>query len=350
MKKKSALVSVCIPNYNYGHYLRNCLDSVLAQTYPNIEVIFNDNNSSDQSFEIAMEYYHKFKECGIYFSIHNNKYNLGSDKNTNCCLEKCNGEYTYVLASDDSIDPEFIEKCVNVLEYNPNVAMVMTHRKEVDENGNITETAPFYNQNCIINGEDQAAVFMMAGIAIPGQRLARTVKNHPIKNYKRIWNVAGDWYNNFLYSMCGNIAYIKEPLCNYRVHSGNETNESEKNLLGITEHYQLINAFVDVSKAFGMTKPAARYNEAVEKLGSMCLRYAFKMLQNKLNDVAHRYLLLAPVYKRDIVEDITYKKLMKCIPISGKELDDMLNEIQGENPLSRTKSYDPPEGFIPLNI
>lgn len=350
MKENLPLVSICIPNYNYGHYLRNCLDSILAQTYPNIEVIFRDNNSTDDSFEIAMEYYHKFKERGIFFSIHKNKHNYGSDKNTNLCFNDVNGSLLYVLASDDSIEPTFIERCVSVFNNNSNVSMVMTHRNEIDENGNITKTAPFYNQSCIIDGEDQAAVFMMAGIAIPGQRMCTVDKGRPIEKYKRTWNVAGDWYENFLQSMCGDIAYIKEPLCNYRVHSGNETNESEKNLLGITEHYQLINAFVDISKAFGMTKPAARYNEAVEKLGSMCLRYAFKMLQNKLNDAAHRYLLLAPVYKRDIVEDITYKKLMKCIPISGKELDDMLNEIQSENPLSRTKSYDPPEGFIPLNI
>lgn len=350
MHNRQPLVSILIPNYNYGHYLRNCLDSVLAQTYPNIEVILRDNASTDDSFDIAMEYYHKFKERGIYFSIHKNKYNYGSDKNTNLCIGDCTGEFLYILASDDSVEPTFIEKCVSVLEKNPNVIMVMTHRKEIDENGNITETAPFYNQNCIIKGEDQAAVFMMAGIAIPGQRISKRMANYPAAKYKRIWNVAGDWYNNFLYSMCGDIAYIKEPLCNYRVHSGNETNESEKNLLGITEHYQLINSFVDISKAFGMTKPVARYNEAVEKLGSMCLRYALKMFQNNLNDAAHRYLLLAPVYKRDIVSDATYIKLMNCINLNGADLDKALNDILSENPLSRTKSYDPPEGFIPLEI
>lgn len=344
------LVSISIPNYNYGHYLANCLDSLLNQTYDNFEVYFRDNNSTDNSYEIALSYREKFKQQGIYFDVSANKRNVGSDENTQLARRDIEGEYIYVLASDDSIEPEFIEKCINVFCQYPNVSTVITNRNEIDENGNITEVEPFYNQNCIIKGEDQAAVYMMAGIAIPGQRMFRRSTAAKSSKFSRVFNVAGDWYNNFLQAMCGDVAYIKEPLCNYRVHSGNETNESEKNLLGITEHYQLINAFVDVSKAFGMTKPAARYNEAVEKLGSMCLRYAFKMLQNKLNDTAHRYLLLAPVYKRDIVEDITYKKLMKCIPISGKELDDMLNEIQGENPLSRTKSYDPPKGFIPLEI
>ena len=55
-------ISVIIPNYNYGVYLANCFDSILAQTYHNIEVIFRDNNSTDSSMDIAMEYYKKFKE------------------------------------------------------------------------------------------------------------------------------------------------------------------------------------------------------------------------------------------------------------------------------------------------
>ena len=266
MDKRFPLVSVCIPNYNYGHYLRNCLDSILEQTYPNLEVFFSDNSSTDDSYDIAMEYYYKFKKRGIFFSLHQNKYNYGSSKNTSMSLRDSTGEFNYVLASDDSIEPMFIERCISVFEKYPNIAMVMTHRNEIDENGIISTMPPFYNQNCIIKGEDQAAVFMMAGIAIPGQRMTRSSLLAPIYGYKRIFNVAGDWYDNFLHSMCGDVAYITEPLCNYRVHSGNETNESEKNLLGITEHYQLINSFVDISKNFGMKKPAARYQEAVEKL------------------------------------------------------------------------------------
>ncbi len=350
MNDKLPLVSVCVPNYNYGHYLRNCFESILAQTYPNIEVIFNDNKSIDDSFEIAMEYYRIFKEKGIYMSIHNNKENCGSDKNTNQCLARSRGEFSYVLASDDSIEPTFIERCITVFNKYPNVAFVMTHRNEVDENGNVKKTPPFYNQNCIIKGEDQAAVFMMAGIAIPGQRMSRNSVTGPIMPYKRTFNVAGDWYENFLMAMCGDVAYIAEPLCNYRVHSGNETNESEKNLMGIFEHYQLINSFVEISKNFGMTKPVARYTEAVEKLGSMCLRYAFKMFQNNLNDTALRYLLLAPVLKRNIVEDETYKKLLKCVDLRGSELSESLKKLQSGASLERTKSYDPPEGYEPLMI
>lgn len=84
-----------------------------------------------------------------------------------------------------------------MFDENPSVAMVMVHRSEIDEFGNIHQLPPFYNQNCVVDGESQAAVFMMAGIAIPGQRMQRASMLNPIKKYKRIFNVAGDWYNNF---------------------------------------------------------------------------------------------------------------------------------------------------------
>ena len=50
---KKPLVSILIPNYNYGKYLGYCLDSVIDQTYRDFEVIFRDNASTDRSFKIA---------------------------------------------------------------------------------------------------------------------------------------------------------------------------------------------------------------------------------------------------------------------------------------------------------
>lgn len=347
---REPLITIAIPNYNYGHYLCHCLDSVLNQTYSNFEVYFRDNDSTDSSYDIALEYRGKFEKRGIFFEVSSNKKNLGSDRNSKLAIRDREGEFVYTLASDDAIKPDFLTRCVKVFSEHPNVNTVITHREEIDENGKIYSIPPFYNRDCIISGEDQAAVYMMAGIAIPAQRLVRLSAFSQIRNYGRICSVAGDWYDNFLYAMTGDIVYIKEPLVQYRVHTGNETNESEKNLLGITEHYQLINSFVDISKAFGMTKPAARYEEAVEKLGSMCLRYALKMLKCGLGDAAHRYLLLAPVLKRSITEDEQYKELSALVSVSGNELESGILEFEQKHNLNRTVSYDPPEGFIPLEL
>lgn len=342
---RKPLVTVCIPNYNYGHYLRHCLESVYNQTYENIEVHFSDNASTDDSYEIAQEYRKKFKEKGIYFKVLDNKRNLGSEKNSQMAYRDAEGDFQYILASDDAIKPTFIERCIEVFENNPNVSAVLTHREEIDENGNIHQTPPFYNVDCIVDGESQAAVHMMAGIAIPGQRMTRATTLRKIGIYLRQFQVAGDWYNNYLYAMAGDIAYITDPLCQYRVHTGNETNESELKLLGSFEHYQLINAFYDVANGFGMKKPQARYEEAVHKLGTMCLRYALKMYKNRRNDVAYRYLLLAPVYYQEILNDVKYQELLAMKDLTGTELERAIAAFEEKNELERKVSYDPPAGF-----
>ena len=79
---KKPLVSILIPNYNYGKYLGYCLDSVIDQTYRDFEVIFRDNASTDRSFEIAKLYRDKFLKQGIPFKIGKNPQNLGSDRNS----------------------------------------------------------------------------------------------------------------------------------------------------------------------------------------------------------------------------------------------------------------------------
>ena len=208
---------------------------------------------------------------------------------------------------------------------------------------------PFYNRSCVINGEDQAAVYMMAGIAIPGQRMVRRSVLDKVASNKRTWNVAGDWYDNFLYACVADVAYIKDDLVQYRVHSGNETNESEKKLLGITEHYQLINAFVDIANSFGLKKPQARYKEAVEHLGEMCLRYALRMLVDNQVESARKYMKLSSILNEKIVEYPQYNKMMQLtFETDERVLGEKVVDFKKENSYNRRKSYDPPEGSLEL--
>ena len=351
MRKEMPLVTIAIPNYNYGHYLEYCLESVLAQTYPNIEVHFSDNASTDNSYEIAQKYRKIFKEKGIYFKIADNKRNIGSDKNSKMATRESVGEYIYTLASDDAIYPEFIETCVGIFQAYPSVGTVIVNRDEIDENGKITPLPPFYNTNCIIDGDAQAGVYMMAGIAIPGQRMIKFSVIQKIQSFMRNWNVAGDWYDNFLYACAGDVAYVKDSLMCYRVHTGNETNESERKLLGITEHYQLIHAFLDVADAYGLKKPRERYEDAVKHLGEMCPRYALKMLDNNLPTIARKYLRLALVYNEEMEQNEDWKALKHIArDDDAARIKEEVAAFKSTRNLNRTKSYDPPEGWRALEI
>lgn len=350
---KAPLVSILIPNYNYGRYLRHCLDSVINQTYSNIEIIIQDNASTDNSYEILLEYQNKYLigEIDTYINVGRNKRNVGSDKNSTICAQRAEGKYLMFLSSDDALKPTYVERCVNILENNSNVSMVMVHRDEIDDDGKIYEIPPFYNRSFIVDGEAQAAIFMMAGIAVPTQILIRAESRMRTMSYRFYqMQVAGDWYNNFLMSCVGDIAYIRDALCEYRVHNGNETNESEKRLLGIFEHFVIINAFNETAKSIGFEKPRKRYEDAIEKLGDMCLRYAFKMLQNFEYKCAKKYLRLALVFKENMEDDERYKELWRLINLEGKaEFSEGLRKFEQKNILIRVVSYEPPEGFIEID-
>lgn len=342
---RKPLVSILLPNYNYGKYLEACLESVLAQTYDNFEVIISDNQSTDGSYEIMAKYRQKFLDRNIWYDILQNKRNLGSSGNTEKCFHRSEGEYFIWLSSDDTLRPDAIEKMTKALDLYPSAGCVMVHRNEVDDAGMQKETVPFYNQNCFIPGEEQAAVYMMAGIAVSSQILFRKISYITMLQSKMLrFQVAGDWYDNFMMACVGDVVYLKEALINYRVHRENETSASELNLTGVFEHYNLIHAFCSTADAFGMTKPQSRYADAVKKLGYMCLRYARKMILNGQYSVAQKYLKLSTIFHEEMELEDQYIKLYKCLQMEKTE--EVIKAMGANEIYIRTKSYDPPKNSI----
>lgn len=126
------LVSVCIPAYNNADYICETIDSVLNQTYKNIELVIVDDNSNDNTLEIIKHYEAKDNRVKVY---HNDK-NLGMAGNWNHCLELCKGEFIKLMCADDLIVPETIEREVAVFEKYPEVVLVSSNTKLVDLDGN----------------------------------------------------------------------------------------------------------------------------------------------------------------------------------------------------------------------
>ena len=111
--ENQALISVIIPVYNVEEYLRECVDSVLNQTYQNFEIILIDDGSTDSSGKICDEYAEKDSRISV---IH--KENGGPSKTRNTGLVNANGKYIYFLDSDDYIENNALEFLVNTAESN----------------------------------------------------------------------------------------------------------------------------------------------------------------------------------------------------------------------------------------
>lgn len=115
-----SLVSVIIPIYNVERYLRQCIDSVLAQTYTNLEIILVDDGSPDGCPQICDEYAAKDKRIIV---IH--KENGGLSDARNAGLDICKGDYIYFLDSDDYIGNDTISNLYQHLEKNKQCAIAI---------------------------------------------------------------------------------------------------------------------------------------------------------------------------------------------------------------------------------
>lgn len=102
-------ISVCIPMYNGQKYLRECLDSVLAQAYPDFEVLMVDDRSNDGTPEIAREYASRDPR----FRLVRNEANLGLVKNWNRCVELAQGEWIKFVFQDDLLAPLCLKRMID---------------------------------------------------------------------------------------------------------------------------------------------------------------------------------------------------------------------------------------------
>ena len=128
----SSKVSIGMPVYNGDNYLAETLDSILGQTYQNFEVVISDNGSTDGTERICREYVAKDPR----FQYHRSEVNLGVSRNFKRAVGLSSGDYFMFLAHDDKLAPEFLERCVAVLDTQPEVVLCYPKAIEIDAQGN----------------------------------------------------------------------------------------------------------------------------------------------------------------------------------------------------------------------
>jgi glycosyltransferase involved in cell wall biosynthesis len=132
MGNKDPLVSIGLPIYNGQDYMRQSIDSLLNQTYKNIELIITDNDSDDDTEAICREYARKDPRVRYY----RNEKNIGGANNHNKTFKLSEGKYFRWAAHDDICHPQLIEKCVEVLENKPEVVLCYSNVVSIDKDGN----------------------------------------------------------------------------------------------------------------------------------------------------------------------------------------------------------------------
>jgi len=170
--KNNPLISVVLPTYNVAQYLQQCLESVAAQTYRNIEVIIIIDGATDGSYEIAQEFCKKDNRFAVYWQE-----NAGSGPARNAGLAHCQGEYVMFVDPDDWIEPELLEKLYEA-QQEGDYDLVASRRiiAQCDQRGKVIKIIPRHYAEETIMGQQQVRLAFMrmlreAVVSAPTQKL-----------------------------------------------------------------------------------------------------------------------------------------------------------------------------------
>lgn len=126
-------VSIGLPVFNGEKYLKETLDSILAQTYTDFELIISDNASTDRTPQICRAYAAKDSRIRYY----RNENNLRAVENHNRVFKLSSGEYFKFASHDDVLAPEFLSRCVNVLSQNKSIVLCHSKTNLINEHGRL---------------------------------------------------------------------------------------------------------------------------------------------------------------------------------------------------------------------
>ena len=123
------LISVVVPIYNVEKYLKTCIETIIKQTYKNIEIILVNDGSTDNSLQICNEFKEKEKRIKVI-----NKKNGGLSDARNIGLKKAKGKYICFIDSDDFINEKYIEELHSLIIKN-NAQIAICSFENVNEFG-----------------------------------------------------------------------------------------------------------------------------------------------------------------------------------------------------------------------
>jgi alpha-1,3-rhamnosyltransferase len=260
---QNPLVSVLIPAYNHQKYVKETIISIINQTYQNIELLLIDDGSKDSTWNqiCLMEQLCKERFVNISFETRNN---CGICLTLNRLIDKAQGKYVYLIASDDLAKPQSIALQVNFLENNPNYVQVMGDNEIIDENSkrvfwdkkrnNINDESkavyktfasylkqerPDINFNSDSFGSYESLI--KGGNYIPNGNLFLRTALLEVGKYNENAPL-DDLYINLQIAQRYKIKFIDEVLFSYRWHSSNSIKKIMSSLSQQTIYYELFYA------------------------------------------------------------------------------------------------------------
>lgn len=244
------LVSIMIPTYNRPQLFEKTLQSAMAQTYPHVEILINDNSTNDATQHLMEKY------------IADDRIRYFRNREAKCKSDNflpfenmSSGEYLQWCMDDDLLEPDKLTCMVPVLRDNPQVALVTSQRGFIDVQGNrmsemetrlIQGDAPWM---CFVK-EDVGRTMLTQIRNLVGEPTAALFRRHDLQHHYwqadcRGYKAISDVVMWLELMEKGDLVVFREPLSYYRRHSGQEGQEPEVILVSRMEWLRLLQEYMD---------------------------------------------------------------------------------------------------------
>lgn len=237
------LISIVIPIYNAEKYLSNCLDSLICQTYPDLEIVCVNDGSQDQSLNILREYQSNDNRIVII-----DKKNEGVSQARNTGLKNISGKYVMFVDADDWLDQETCEAALNTLHQNDADVVMWSY---VSETENRKTYKKIYSEKTVFEKENVVSHIHRRFIGLLGEELSHPELADSLcpvwgKLYKRqligdsraefidlkkIGTYEDGMYNLQIFQYANRVVYIPECYYHYRRESSTSVTSGYKEQL-----------------------------------------------------------------------------------------------------------------------
>lgn len=266
------LVSVCIPAYNNAGYIKDTIESILNQTYQNLEVIVVDDCSSDNTAEVVASI------SDERLKLYRNEKNLGMVGNWNRCLSLATGDFVKLICADDMIDRNAIELEAAAMIQHPSVNLVESDTRLVDVTGKKTGAFKRYHKSGVVDGKKVAhkALMIQNYFGAPVNNLIRRSILEKIGGFDNAFTYILDFDMWVRFASAGDIFIIHQLLNSFRVRSDSNTGVliGEKRELYVDEHRRLLEKHADV---VGLSAMDIRISMFIRKLRNVAIGIYLKI-------------------------------------------------------------------------
>ncbi len=258
-KKDFPLISIALCTYNGARYLPDQLDTLVQQTYPNLEIVAVDDNSSDDTWNILQEYTNRYS----YFNIYRNPKNLGYQQNFEKALKSCSGEFLAISDQDDIWKADKIQQLYDNIDEN---IMIYHDSEFIDEKGQLLNMKMSDKLN-MVEGSDPIP-FLFFNCVSGHSLMFRKSLLEAILPFPNVGIY--DHYIAFTASSIGKIKYLSKSLVLHRQHIGNSTDilgrKKSKSRMQVTlERMNRENNWLKTCAEVSKSKPASRLADMLYK-------------------------------------------------------------------------------------